>query len=429
MNDVPSHPNRPPDLYDQVTRHSVGWLLAGNAVGLLMAMLLLWPESGRLLGSLTYGRWATVHLNVQLYGWCSIPLLGLLFRLYLPASHPRGGALALHGWSGALAFSVVAWLAGEVSGKPFMEWRGPTRWIMPAAMVLLAAVLMRGYAQRLRTQSESRGWRVLKWIALLVLGTVPFVLAWAADPALYPVINPDSGGATGGSLLGSTLGIIVMFLAFPLIAGLPLKKRSRWLIACWLALAAHYAWFFALDHGHRSHHELSQIIALFSLVLWWPLLVRYLAHVTWPAGSRRWLFAFAAWGAFLLLTALFTFLPGILDRWKFTNALVAHTHIAMAGMLSCFLVLILIALDEAGHRRAVLAAPLNFALWHGSAFILCAVLLGLGMLEADQPALVFDSAPISQLAYLIRLLAGAGMTAAVIGWWRGLGRRNKGYDT
>jgi hypothetical protein len=31
---------------------------------------------------------------VQLYGWCSVPLLGLLFRLYLPATTTRGGALA-----------------------------------------------------------------------------------------------------------------------------------------------------------------------------------------------------------------------------------------------------------------------------------------------------------------------------------------------
>ena len=428
MNTEPSHTNRPADLYEQVTRHSLGWLLAGNLVGLLMAALLLWPESGRLLGPLTYGRWATVHLNVQLYGWCSIPLLGLLFRLYLPEANPRSGTLALHGWSGALAFSVVAWLAGEVSGKPFMEWSGPTRWVMPAAMVLLAAVLIRGYAQRLRTQSESRGWRVLKWIALLVLGTVPFVLAWAADPALYPVINPDSGGATGGSLLGSTLGIIVMFLAFPLIAGLPLKKRSRWLVACWLALAAHYGWFFALDHGHRSHHELSQIIALFSLILWWPLLVRYLAHFTWPEGSRRWLFAFAAWGAILLLTALFTFLPGVLDRWKFTNALVAHTHIAMAGMLSCFLILILIALDEPGRRRAALAEPIGFALWHGGALLMCGALLVLGTLEADQPARVYFSEPIAQLIYLLRLLAGGAMTLAVLRWWRGLNQPNQESD-
>ena len=413
------------NLQEQVARHSLGWLLLGNLVGLLMATLLLWPELGRLLGPLTYGRWTTVHLNIQLYGWCSVPLLGLLFRLYFPLGDDRGGALALHAWSGALSFSAVAWLAGQVSGKPFMEWTGLTRWIMPAAMLLLALILGQGYLRRCRTGGESGLVRAGKTLVLLVLASVPFVMAWAADPGMYPVINPDSGGATGGSLLGSTLGIVVMFLAFPWIASLPVQRRSRLLPMAWVLLAAHYGWFMALDHGHRSHHELPQIIALFSLLLWWPVLVRYFRHFIWPVGSHRWLVAFACWSAVLLITALYTFLPGVLDRWKFTNALVAHTHIAMAGMLSCFLVLVLIAMDEGGRRAAALARVPAFVLWHSSTYILCGVLLWLGTLEADRPALVFFSEPASQIAYAARLLAGLGMTAAAALWFVALRSPNK----
>lgn len=156
-------------LQHQVARHSLGWLLAGNLVGLWMASLLLWPELGRLAGPLTYGRWATVHLNVQLYGWCSVPLIGLLFRFFLPPGDERGGRLALQAWSGALVFSAVAWLAGEVSGKPFMEWRGLPRWVMPAAMLVLAGVLTSGYLRRLRLCPESAIWRWLKGAALTVL--------------------------------------------------------------------------------------------------------------------------------------------------------------------------------------------------------------------------------------------------------------------
>ncbi len=130
------------DLQAHVATHSLAWLLVGNAVGLLMASLLLWPELGRLLVPLTYSRWATVHLNVQLYGWCSMPLLGLLFRWYLPRQNCQVGVWALQAWSGALLFSAIAWLAGDVSGKPFMEWRGLTRWVFPAAMLGLALLLM-----------------------------------------------------------------------------------------------------------------------------------------------------------------------------------------------------------------------------------------------------------------------------------------------
>lgn len=407
-----------PELQHLVARHSLGWLLLGNMVGLGLSLLLLRPEWGALLGPLTYGRWATVHLNVQLYGWCSLPLLGLLFRWYLPAHDERGGTLAVQAWSGALLFSVMAWLAGEVSGKPFMEWRGLTRWMMPAAMMLLAVVLAAGYRRRMRTEATVT--RTLKLFFLLTLAVIPFVMAWAADPKLYPVINPDSGGATGGSLLGSTLGLVILFLIFPWMVGLPVRRRSAWLVGAWALLAAHYAWFLALDHGHRSHHEPGQIIALFSLILWWPVLVVYLRHFNWPTGSRRWLTAFAMWGALLLATALFTFLPGVLDRWKFTNALVAHTHIAMAGMLSCYLVLVLLALDAQGSRRAVLAHAVSFTLWHGGAYGLGSVLLWVGLLEAHQPGLAFTSPPAAQSAYLARTLFGACMTWAAYRWWSGL---------
>jgi cytochrome c oxidase cbb3-type subunit 1 len=409
--------NTQDDLQADVATHALGWLLIGNLVGLLMAALLLWPELGRLLTPLTYGRWTTVHLNVQLYGWCSVPLLGLLFRWYLPQPCGRGGSLALQAWSGALLFSVVAWLAGEVSGKPFMEWRGLTRWVMPGAMLVLAGVLATGYRQRLRMGAERQGQFLLKVGALVVMTAIPFVLAWASDHNLYPVFNPDSGGATGGSLLGSSLGLVLLFLTAPLILGLPILRRSPMLKAAWVLLALHYGWFFALDHGPRSHHEINQLVALFSLVVWWPILIHYMRHFFWPAGSRRWLNAFAIWGLILLATALFTFLPGVLDRWKFTNALVAHTHIAMAGLLSSFLVLVLIALDNTGRRRAALADTTRFILWHGGTYALTGILLWLGTVEADQPAALYFSGPASQTAYGVRLAAGVVMTLPVLGWF------------
>lgn len=410
--------SRHDEIQTHVAVHSFAWLLAGLVVGLLLSALLIWPEAGNLLGALSYGRWATVHLNIQLYGWCSVPLLGLLFRWYLPRESIRSGLMALQAWSGALLFSMVAWLAGEVSGKPFMEWRGNPRWIMPCAMILLAIVLARGYARRLRDAPEQRWIIRIKAIALLAMTFVPPTLAWAADPKIYPVINPDSGGATGGSLLGSTLGIVILFLAFPWISGLPLKRRGKILPGAWILLTLHYSWFLLLDHGHRSHHEPAQIVALFSLILWWPALVVYLRAFVWPEGSSRWLAAFALWSAALLATALYTFLPGVLDGWKYTNALVAHTHIAMAGMLSCFLMLILVALSEDSARRAALTHRGNFLLWNISAYAMVGSLLWLGTLEAKRPALVYFSEPASQLVYLLRLCAGLVMTIPAARWLR-----------
>lgn len=73
-----------PRVATAVRRHSLGWLVAANLVGLLLAVFLLWPGLNDLLAPLTYGRWVPLHLDWQLYGWCSLPLVGVLFHYYLP---------------------------------------------------------------------------------------------------------------------------------------------------------------------------------------------------------------------------------------------------------------------------------------------------------------------------------------------------------
>ncbi len=70
-----------------VCRHNLGWLVAANLVGLLLAVLLLWPGLNDLLAPLTYGRWVPLHLDWQLYDWCSLPLVGVRFHYYLPPVH------------------------------------------------------------------------------------------------------------------------------------------------------------------------------------------------------------------------------------------------------------------------------------------------------------------------------------------------------
>src|SRR5947208_373392 len=53
--------------------HSLLWLVLANCVGVLLAAMLLFPGINALLGEWTYGRWMAVHMNLQLYGWCSLP--------------------------------------------------------------------------------------------------------------------------------------------------------------------------------------------------------------------------------------------------------------------------------------------------------------------------------------------------------------------
>ena len=150
-----------PELAEELALAALGWLAAGCAVGLLLALLLAWPDGNALLAPLTYGRWVPVHLDLMLYGWTALPLVGLLLRVYLSgASERRAGRIALAGWSGALGAGALALLAGRSSGKLFLEWNGPAEAFFLAALVLLWIALASGFGRDLRSTARPRG-RVL----------------------------------------------------------------------------------------------------------------------------------------------------------------------------------------------------------------------------------------------------------------------------
>jgi cbb3-type cytochrome oxidase subunit 1 len=72
-------------------RHALGWLVFGNAVGLYLSLLLLFPNLQ--LAQWPYGRLVPVHLNVQLFGWTSLPLVAWLFSIYqVESSRARLGS-------------------------------------------------------------------------------------------------------------------------------------------------------------------------------------------------------------------------------------------------------------------------------------------------------------------------------------------------
>lgn len=422
-----SHPRAvPPTLWNYLARHSLTWLVVGNAVGLWLATLLLVPDLGSWLGPLTYGRWMPLHLNLLLYGWCGLPLVGLLLRFFLPHRTPDGWPrLALGLWSGALLCGAITWLGGQSSGKLFLDWSGASRWVLAFAMGFLALVLAAapGTPRRL-------GWR---WLALTPLLLVPGAMVYATGPAIFPPINPESGGATGGSLLGSTLVLVVIFFLFPFVVGLKPQKLPRHRALLPTLLLLHILAWLALGGGDRSHHELAQQLGLGSLMLWIPLLGLHLGRFRWPEGSRPWLGAFAGWSLLLVTDGLVTFLPGVLERWKFTHALVAHAHLAMAGMATAFSVLVLLVLDR--QSRRALTDRRAFWLWQAGCAGQIVALMTLGILEGLDPLLLWRQAvpstflvPLSTVdaLYTLRWLAGFAMLWAS---WRWLWGVSKGPGT
>lgn len=388
--------------------HSLGWLTLANLVGLWLAITVLWPRVGDLLAPLTFGRWAPLHLNWQLYGWCSLPLVGSLFAWCFDPRDPRTATharIALGAWSAALALGGLAWLSGTTSGKPFLDWYGWSLPLLPAAMYLLWSLLaLHTYRQWARLSLLERGLRTGLLTSLFV---VPAVLMWAASRAVYPSVNPDSGGATGSSILGASLGIVAIYMFLPRLLGVKARLNPTpfvaGLIASWLVYAT-------VKRGYVSHHLPTQVLALGTMLLWIPLLPLYWSRHDWSPAARPWLRAAAVWWTVLVLTGWLTFLPGISERLKFTHALVAHAHLAMAGLVTSVNAAIIVTLSRRAAPRAA------FWAWQAGCGVYILSMSVLGWVESENAADLFRSELWTQAFFAARLVAGLAMAAGSLRW-------------
>ncbi len=397
--------------------HSLFWLVCANAVGVLLAALLLFPALNRLLGEWTYGRWIMVHMNLELYGWSSLPMAGFLFRVY----GADRGALAhwcrpiLWVWSAALGVGAYSWLSGHSSGKLFLDWSGYARILFPMAMIalwlLLATSLIRGWKSMIQATLAAHSARLL---GLSLLLAVPFVIYCASGPSYYPAVNPDTGGPTGASQLESSLMIVAILLMLPF--GLARRKtgRAKLIAIAWAIMAAEFILCFALGRADISHHRPTQFLSLASLLIWIPFVPAYYAAFQWNENTRRWRIVFLCWWSVLVLSGWVLFLPGILDHLKFTDGLVGHSLLAMAGFTSSLLIFVMVQL--LGEGGWVFNQTRSFYGWNIAVLMYVVLMLAAGWREGDDPAFTIVPGTARNAIYILRLVAGVAMLAASLDW-------------
>ncbi len=406
------------ELIEFAGLHGFFWLLAANLIGVLLAALLLFPDAGKWLGEWSYGRWVIVHLNWQLYGWTSLPLVAWLFYIY---DVERSGSASLAKaavwmWSLALLIGGVTWLHGGSSGKLFLDWSGYARVYFPLTIFFLWFVIAAAVAVQVwKREAGAMVASVAKAIGLLVLLPVPYVLYFASSPTVYPPFNPSTGGPTGASQLESSLGIVLILLLLPL--GLLKRKKSVWFGVSWVLLVAHGIYCASLGRADASHHLPIQYLSFVSLVIWVPLVFMYFRAFEWPANATRWRQATMVWWALLVVVGLVQYLPGVLDHYKFTDGLVAHSLMAMAGFTTSLLVLLVVLMLGEGEKAEWLNRPIMFWMWHIGTAAYIVFMLVSGWIEGTRPEFSFVPGMLRNILFALRLLSGVAMTIASADWF------------
>ncbi len=254
-----------------------------------------------------------------------------------------------------------------------------------------------------------------KIAGLAVLLVVPFVLYSISAPGGYPPVNPATGGPTGASQLESSLAIVLILLMLPFGLASRRSKRSRTIVFAWLVLAGEALLCAALGRGDISNHQPSQYLSLATILVWIPLVHAYYASFAWNPNTRMWRLAFEAWWAALVVIGWVFFLPGVLDHFKFTDGLVGHSFVAMAGFTSSLTVFIMVEmLAEDGW---IFNRARSFYLWHGSVAAYVILMTVAGWHEGFAPSFTIVPGVLRNTLYALRLITGILMLIASLDWF------------
>ena len=101
----------------------------------------------------------------------------------------------------------------------------------------------------------------------------------------------------------------------------------------------------------------------------------------------------------------------ILNRIKFTQGLVAHTHLAMAGFTTSFCALLIHSLT--GKR---IGGNVTVAVWHGAVVVMIVALAFMGWREGAEPSWMLMKPAWHEFGLAVRSACGVAMLAVSLAW-------------
>ena len=119
-----------------------------------------------------------------------------------------------------------------------------------------------------------------------------------------------------------------------------------------------------------------------------------------------------AWWGLLVLSGWLMYQPGVLDRVKFTQALVGHSHLAMAGFTSSFCMLLMGLLTGScvGSRWSVL-------LWNMAVLGMVIALKTSGWIEGGGWSWMLEAPLWREVGWGVRAGCGLLMWLISVKWW------------
>jgi len=160
-----------------------------------------------------------------------------------------------------------------------------------------------------------------------------------------------------------------------------------------------------------THFDGWQNFSLLLMPPWAWLLLRDWKGFAWPPESRVWRRAMFGWWALLVITGYLMYFPWILDRIKFTQGLVAHSHLAMAGFTTSFCALLAVLLTG-----RPLGGRISISLWHLAVVAMILTLAAMGWREGAEPSWMLTKPAWREWGLAARSACGIGMLSVSAVW-------------
>ena len=169
-----------------------------------------------------------------------------------------------------------------------------------------------------------------------------------------------------------------------------------------------------MSRGDVSHHLPSQYLSLGSILVWLPLAPAFYAIFQWHDNTQAWRTALLWWWGFLVVSGWVMFLPGVLDHFKFTDGLVGHSLVAVAGFLTALLAVVLVQL--LGDDGWILTRRWSFHMWNWSVLAYVVLMFIAGWIEGNDPAFTIVPSLARNVLYALRLVTGILMLVSSAEW-------------